>query len=130
MQSEGEAASGFARYTYTDWGAVSGEYGYTKDTYEGLVVGFDARSDIFTGRVSFDRITDLQLGGGVTYLDIGGDLDIEKWLVFAEGTYRLLGNYSIEVKYNVYNYDDYILLDRYYTANVVRFNVGYDFNMK
>ena len=53
-------------------------------------------------------------------------------------TYELLGvassalhetdvarDYFVQVKYNVYNYDDYLLLDRYYTANVVWLNVGY-----
>jgi hypothetical protein len=32
------------------------------------------------------------------------------------------------VKYNVYNYDDYLILGRYYTANVIWFNVGYAFS--
>ena len=37
---------------------------------------------------------------------------------------------NLEAKYNVYNYDDFILLDRYYTANVVWFNVAYDLRTK
>jgi hypothetical protein len=32
------------------------------------------------------------------------------------------------VQYNVYNYDDYLLTSRLYTANVVWFNVGYEFS--
>lgn len=130
VEVEGDAAHGFARYTYAGWGAISAHYNYADDTYEDLVAGFDSRSDIVTGRVDFERIKDLRLAGGMTYLDIGGDLDIEKSMVFAEGVYTLQNNYHIEVKYNVYNYDDYILLDRYYTANVLRINVGYDFDLK
>jgi hypothetical protein len=66
----------------------------------------------------------------VTYLDIRRDLDIEKSLVFAEGAYTLRDDYHLEVACNVYNYDDYVLLDRYYTANVLRINVAYDFHLR
>jgi hypothetical protein len=83
-----------------------------------------------TGRVEFDRIKDLRLAAGLTYVDIGRDLDIEKSIVSLEGVYTMLNDYHLEIKYNAYNYDDYILLDRYYTANVVRINVGYDFHLK
>ena len=41
-----------------------------------------------------------------------------------------VGDYHVEVKYNVYNYDDYILLDRYYTANVVWVNVAWDLHFE
>ena len=80
-------------------------------------------------RVEVGRVRNLRVAGGVTYLDIGRDLDIEKSMVFVEGTLRLAGRYRLEAKYNCYNYDDYILLDRYYTANVVRFNLGYDIHL-
>ena len=79
-----------------------------------------------TARVEIGRIPNLRLSSGVTYLDIGKDLDIEKSMVFVEGALKLAQRYSLVVKYNCYNYDDYILLDRYYTANVVRIDLGYD----
>jgi hypothetical protein len=61
-----------------------------------------------------------------TYLDVGKDLDIEKSTVFVEAALKLAGRYHLEAKYNCHNYDDYILVDRYYTANVVRVDLGYD----
>jgi len=130
VEAEGEAADGFARLAVKGWGSVSAEYNWAEDSYDDRLAGYDARSDIVTGRVDIERIPNLRVGGGVTYLDIGEDLDIEKSMVFVEGAYTLQDRYRIEVKYNVYNYDDYILLDRYYTANVLRINVGYDFNLK
>jgi len=83
-----------------------------------------------TGRVDFERIKGIRLAGGVTYLNVRRDLDLEKSLVFAEGVYTLRDNYHLEVKYNVYNYDDYVLIDRYYTANVLRINVAYDLHLR
>ena len=53
-------------------------------------------------------------------------LDIEKTIFHAEGSYRIQNKYDLEIRYNAYNYDDFILLDRYYTANVVRIDLGYD----
>ena len=127
---DGEVASAFGRYDYKGWGALSGDYSFSTDDYRDLAGGFHTESQFVTGRVEFERIKDLRLAGGVTYMDIGKDLDIEKSIVFLEGTYTLLNDYHLEVKYNAYNYDDYVLLDRYYTANVLRINVGYDLHLK
>jgi hypothetical protein len=130
VETEGDVVTGFTRYSLAGWGAASGEYSHSEDTFDDRISRFKTRSDIVTGRIDLDRFGDLRLGGGVTYLDIGGDLDIEKSMFFVEGSYALQENYHVEVKYQVYNYDDYVLLDRYYTANVVWFNFGYDFDLK
>jgi hypothetical protein len=130
VRTDGKVWSGYGRYEYAGWGNVSGDYEYSLDEYTDLLAGFDADASIVTGRAEFTRIPNLRVAGGVTYLDIGKDLDIEKSMVFAEGSYRLFKDYQVEVKYNVYNYDDYILLDRYYTANVWRINVAYDLHLK
>ena len=129
VKSEGEVWSAFARGELKRWGNVSADYSYATDTYTDLAAGFDASSHIVTARAEFQRIKNLTLAGGVTYLDIGKDLDIEKSMVFVEGAYKVLNDYHLEVRYNVYNYDDYILLDRYYTANVLRINLAYDLHL-
>jgi len=127
---DGDAANAFGRYDYKDWGALSADYSFSADDYVDLAGSFHTESQFATGRAEFERIQGLRLAGGVTYMDIGGDLDIEKSIVFLEGTYTLANDYSIELKYNAFNYDDYILLDRYYTANVLRINVGYNLHLK
>ena len=42
--------------------------------------------------------------------------------------YRLPHGLLTDVKYNVYNYDDAHVVGRFYTANVVWLNVGYEFS--
>jgi hypothetical protein len=126
VKVDGTAAGGFVRYERPAWGAVSADYHYSLDEYVDLLAGFDTDSHIATGRVEVGRIRNVLLAAGVTYLDIGRDLDIEKSMVFVEGALKVAGHYRLEVKYNCYNYDDYVLLDRYYTANVVRIDLGYD----
>lgn len=126
VEMNGDVASGFGRYERTGWGSVGADYSYSVDEYRDLVGNFDTDSHIVTGRAEIIRVKNLRLGGGLAYLDIGKDLNIEKSSIFAEGAYTILRDYQIEVQYNVYNYDDYILIDRYYTANVVRINLVYN----
>jgi len=130
VSADGDAANGYARCTYQGWGAVSADYRYTADDYQDLAGGFHTRTHLVTARVECDRIPRLRLAGGVTYMDVGEDLDIEKSLVFVEGAYTMPEGYHLEVRYNAYNYDDYVLLDRYYTANALRIAVGYDWHWK
>ncbi len=127
VEAEGLSAVGFAKYEYEGWGSLGGEYTYAADEYEDLAGDYETESHIVTSRVVFDRLPGVRLGGGLTYLDVGKDLDIEKSIGFVEAEYTFREDYHLELKYNVYNYDDYIILDRYYTANVVWINVAYDF---
>ena len=130
VAAEGATAGVYGRYTYAGWGTASADYSYTDDDYTDLAGGFRTFSNVATGRLEFTRVRNLRLATGFTWLDIAQDLDIEKGLFFAEGAYTLLDHYRLEVKYNGYSYDDFILLDRYYTANVVQINLAYDFRLK
>jgi hypothetical protein len=125
VEAEGRSVNVHGRLRVPDWGRVSADYTYTDEDYEDRAAGFAVDSHAVTGRLDFTRLPDLELAAGLTYLDVGGDLDIEKIVVMLEGRFDLLEDYYLEVAYNAYNYDDYILMDRYYTANVVRVNVGY-----
>lgn len=126
VEAEGQTISSNAGYDYPGWGRVSGTYTYTNDQYTDRAGKYDVNSHVVTARADFTRIPDLRLSSGVTYLKAGKDLDIEKSILFFEGMYTVQDDLHFEVKYNIYNYDDFILLDRYYTANVVWFNVAYD----
>ena len=131
VESQGQAANCFGRYSYGGTWSVGVEYTYTDDGYDNRDgSSFETKSNIVTGRAYFERVKNLRLGGGLTYLDVGKDLDIEKSILFLEAMYTILNDYSVEVKYNVYNYDDYLVLDRYYTANVVWINVAYNFDFQ
>ena len=130
VRATGQRYSIFGRYDEPGLGAVSVDYSYSDEEYIDRVAGFEADNHTVTGRVDFNAVDDLVLSAGVTYLDIGRDLDIEKSILMLEGRYTLRKDYFVELKYNVYNYDDYVLLDRYYTANVVWLNVGYNLSIQ
>jgi hypothetical protein len=123
---DGVTAGALLRYEVAGWGALSADYSRAVEEFVDLVGGFETASDVVTARADVERIAHLRLGGGVTYLSVERDLDIEKSMVFVEASLRLAGRYRLDVRYNVFNYDDYVLLDRYYTANVVRVDLGYE----
>ena len=130
VKVDGDVVNASGRYDREGWGSLAADYSYSLDKFQDLTGRFDANSHIVTARADVSRIRNLTLAGGLTYMDIRKDLDIEKWLVFAEGSFRVLRDYRLELKYNAYNYDDYILLDRYYTANVWRINLAYDLHLR
>lgn len=130
VKATGQRYSAYGRVDEPGLGALVLDYSYSEDEYDDLVAGFATTNHTVTGRVDFTMVEDLRLSAGLTYLDIGEDLDIEKSIVMFEGEYAFLDDWFVEAKYNVYNYDDYVLLDRYYTANVVWLNLGYNLSIK
>ena len=129
VESTGQRLATHGRYTVPELGSLHVDYSYFDDQYIDQGSSFAADNHAVTCRVEVEKFRDLKLSAGVTYLDIGKDLDIEKSILMFAGEYTLQDDYFVEVKYNVYNYDDYILLDRFYTANVVWMNVGYKFSV-
>jgi len=125
VTATGKRYSGFARVALKDWGTASVEYAYSDDEYVDQAGAFRADNSTVTARVDLTGVSHLRLGGGLTYLDLGKDLDVEKSIITFDGQYDLSRDYFVSARYNVYNYDDYVLLDRYFTSNVIWLNVGY-----
>lgn len=130
VKSDGISTGGFGRYTWNEWGSASADYTYYDNDYTNTGSTFTTAAHTVTGRVDFDRVQNLNVGGGVSYLRVKEGVDVEKTIFHADATYRVADNYRIEVKYNAYNYDDFIIVDRFYTANVVWINIAYDFNVE
>jgi hypothetical protein len=130
-EAEGLLANVYGGWEYPGWGSLVADYSYTNDDYDNLDGStFKVDNKLVTARAQIDRVKDLKLVGGVTYMDVGEDLNIEKSILFFEGMYTFLDDYHVEVKYNIYNYDDYIVFGKYYTANVVWVNLAYDFRIR
>ena len=125
VKAVGRRYGAFGRLAEDGLGAVSVDYTYSDDDYRDRVSGFRADNHAVSGRVDIEKIRDLRLSAGVTWLDIGKDLDIEKSILSFSGQYDFLDDWFVEAKYNIYNHDDFIVVDRYYTANVIWLNLGY-----
>jgi hypothetical protein len=135
----GTSADGLAVTAYGAWREVPGdemiavtevgvEYTYADDEYDNLYGTQHIVSNAVTGRVGVTVWKDLDLTGSFTYLTADEDLDLDKSIVSVGAGYRFPRGFLADVTYNAYNYDDYLINDRFYTANVVWFNVGYEFS--
>ena len=109
---------------------VTADYTYALDELGDRVSSFDTESHFVTARIDLGFRDFLRLGAGVNYIDVGKDLNIEKSTVLLDAEYIFQERYHLEVRYNVYNYDDFLLIERNYTANVVWIDLGYDFSVK
>lgn len=139
-EAEGMAASAYARYTYEHsaesgviGSTVSADYQYADDDYDNRVGEYQVESQFVTGSIEVDFRKMISAVASVHYIDIGGDLDIEKSILSFELDCTFRKDFDAKVKYNVYNYDDYLIADYagntgFYTANVVWIDVGYAFS--
>jgi hypothetical protein len=128
--SKGQWTNGYLDYKLPVWFSIWGDYVYRVEDHNNLEGTFKTNSNIVTSKLTFDRVSNLYLGFGGTYLRVKEDLDIEKSILFFEAAYTIADSYHLEAKYNVFNYDDYIVTERYYTGNIFWFNVAYDFDAK
>jgi len=136
VETEGIAVTGYAAWREPATGdlvsvtEVGVEYTYADDDYDNRYGSEHIVSQAVTGRVGLTVHEDLDLMGSFTYLSLEEDFDLEKSIISVGAGYRLPRGFLADVKYNVYNYDDYLLNDRFYTANVIWFNVGYEFSVE
>ena len=77
----------------------------------------------FTSLATLKPWKRLTLSGGWNHIDLRKDLDIRKEGVTAGFDYSLWKNYSLQGKYELYAYDDYIQYLDYYATNVYRISL-------
>ncbi len=140
MPDIGSQADGFMASGYATWrGAPTGDaklltsdigadYSYADDDYDDIWGRQHVITNSVTGRVAVTAYERVDLNAAVTFLKMTEDLDIEKSILSFGAGYRFANGLLADVQYNVYNFDDYLIFSRYYTANVVWFNVGYAFS--
>jgi hypothetical protein len=105
------------------YGFLSAGYTYSKGDYENLEEMFEFTDHTVFGDIKTIQYQNLDGGFGVTYYRSKRDLDVESFILRFEAGYDFYESYRFEVKYNVHNFDDFLVTDRYYTANIVEINI-------
>ena len=133
-------ANGWTGTAYTTWryehfgdkGVIAGDLGadytYADDDFDTTTGHEQVISHAATARLNITFHDRIDTQASVTYFKAGEDLDIRKSIVSVGLGYHFKNGFSADARYNAYNYDDYLVLARYYTANVVWLNVGYAFS--
>ncbi len=108
---------------------LNGGYFYATGKYKNIESEFKFTDHELFGDITLKEFCRLTPGFGALYYRSKRDLDIEHFNLRFSGTYRLVSDFELEAIYNVYNFDDFLVSDRYYTSNIVEINLikGFSF---
>lgn len=131
-EAKGLAASAYGAYRYEhvrDTRVIATtlgvDYRYADDDFDNIIGEYHVTSQFVTGRIDLDIYQKITAAAAVHFIKLDEDMDIEKSILSFELGYTFLKSYDAKVKYNVYNYDDFLVTSSYYTANVVWIDFGY-----
>lgn len=116
-----QAADGTLKLT--DIADLSAGYSLSRGDYENREQKFKFTDHQLYADINSREYHNLTAGFGILYYRSKRDLDIECFTLHFTGSFRFMKNNRIEVDYNVHNFDDFLVSDRYYTANIVEINL-------
>lgn len=109
--------------TKLDYGDIAAGYSYSLGEYENPEQEYEFSDHLVHGDITFKEYRDFVFGFGAVYYRSKGDNDVESFTLNFKGSYNIQKGFAIEAKYNVHNFDDFLVKDRYYTANIVEINL-------
>ncbi|PJA30452.1 MAG: hypothetical protein CO189_00080 [candidate division Zixibacteria bacterium CG_4_9_14_3_um_filter_46_8] len=98
-------------------------YSFSEGEYENIEQKFEFADHQVHGDITLHEYSHITLGAGGIYYRSKRDLDVERIGLHFTGSYRFLNSYRLEGNYNVHNFDDFLMSDQYYTANIVEVNL-------
>ena len=111
---------------------VDAKKGRMTVTYSHYVGEYQDRSDntsyefadhVLTGHAYPVEIGKLTVDFGGTWYRSKRDQDLEKMSGEIGAAYRIAKTIQLEGRYRVYNFDNFLVTDEYYTANIVEFRL-------
>jgi hypothetical protein len=118
------------RIAYSDLFTLSGGYSVSTGEYKNTVSRFKFRSHQVYGNLDVSLFEKLTGGFGIIYLRDKEDLDTEATNLLFRAMYSFTGTQKAELIYRVYNFDDFLFTDQYYTGNIVEFNLIKSFSIR
>lgn len=101
----------------------SGGYSYSKGEYDNRGTEFDYESHQVNLDVTTREYMNFVGTFGIVYFRNKLDLDTESTNLLFSGLYNFDKSLRAEVTYRVFNFDDFLVLDQYYTENIVEINL-------
>jgi hypothetical protein len=117
----------FAAFSPQSWLDLQLTYYLLKADYINTIGKFRVDNRTLTSLLTLKPWTRLTLSGGWNHIDLRKDLDIRKEGVVAGFDYSLWKDFSLQGKYELYTYDDYIQYLDYYGTNVYRISLTQKF---
>lgn len=105
------------------YGILTAGYAVSNGDYTNHEEDFEFTGHTLYGDINMNEFHNLTPGFGLTYYRSKRGLDVESFILRFNLAFRFYDDYRIEIRYDVHNFDDFLYLDRYYTANIVEINL-------
>ncbi len=109
--------------TLKKYATVTAGYSYGKGDYENSASNFKFTDHLLYGDIISQEYYRLTAGAGATYYRSKRDLNVESFNIRCSAAFRFYDDMRLEAIYNVHNFDDFLVRDEYYTANIVEINL-------
>jgi hypothetical protein len=109
--------------TVKKYGTLTAGYSYGKGDYENATQQFRFADHLLYGDATSMEYYRLTASAGATYYRSKRDLNVESFNIRCSATFRFYDDLRLEAIYNVHNFDDFLVRDEYYTANIVEINL-------
>ncbi len=103
------------------YGRLTATYSYYQGQYENRsdTVDYEFADHVLTGHIYPATFKNVTVDAGGTWYLSKRVQDIEKFSFDFGLIYSFPKGHRVEVRYNVFNFDDFLVSDKYYTANIV-----------
>ena len=98
-------------------------YSFANGDFKNLQQQFEYKQHQVNAGININEYKNVTLGCMLIYYRTRHDLDIEGSDLRLTGAYHFKGDQRIEVAYNIFNFDDFMFTDQYYTGNIVEINI-------
>ena len=109
---------GIAKY-----GTLGAGYIISTGDYDNIEEEFEFTDHTLYGDIRTREYMNITAGFGLTYYRSKRDLDVESFILRFDAEYKIANSYMFRIEYNVQNFDDFLVRDQYYTANIVEISL-------
>jgi hypothetical protein len=109
--------------TLKKYATLTAGYSYGKGDYENATQQFKFTDHLLYGDATSQEYHGLTLSAGATYYRSKRDLNVESFNIRCSAAFRFYDDMRFEAIYNAHNFDDFLVRDEYYTANIVEINL-------
>jgi hypothetical protein len=108
---------------------ISAGYAYSLGDYQNVEQSFEFRDHYLYLDIASREYYRMTAGFGATYYRSRRDLDVESFALRFSASYRLQTEYRFEAAFSTDSFDDFLVRDKYYTANIVELSIIRDFSI-
>jgi hypothetical protein len=120
----------FSRF-FVDAALSLDKYGYLSAGYVHLTGEYNSGESrfAFADHLFYGDLSSVERHGvsarlGLSYYRCRRDHDIEELSMRFSADYHFAGNYNLDIGYNLHNFDDFLIIDQYFTANIVELSLS------